>query len=538
MSAAFDRRRFLGLTAAGAFGLSCAPLRRDRWARRSGALAGQPPWAEPSAEQRQALLPAERTPEGMLEVFLLGGMSPWEGFYTVPELCHPTQGGDYAGQQWWTYQSQGPLSVPDWWDRCGPSGAPITVPYGTDTIGRTVHLGPFVHALRDRPDMLARMRVWVMAHTLEPHEGGTPLAMTGQARGNPRGAALGTHLQRFYEERGSADRTAPYSYTVYMSSFDPNAGNNGDTASAVGLHRASSRPMAVHLGPDLDLAQQLARPATAGYREPLDALIKHYLSAVQGRLQTPSGAPIRSPALGDYAFARDLMERHEAIQALLPDGLLAPLTTTVCHGPGSFDSIRGVISDETTTGLGLARHLLTAPTDGARYVQVIDSGVYLDPEGMGYDSHTNHVEQQGTNLTQLLRGLSDAINLPGEGDPTKLDLDRHFVLLNNEFGRAPYPELTFANPSGSGTNHWPFGYVVVGFGAFVDPERSGVFGAIGANGYATEYLSPSEHRAAMLLAMGAWPFTHESFAVGDVRSVKTELQAAHWLREHVLGYTA
>ena len=33
--------------------------------------------------------------------------------------------------------------------------------------------------------------------------------------------------------------------------------------------------------------------------------------------------------------------------------------------------------------------------------------------------------------------------------------------------------------------------------------------------------------------MGIWPFTEQSFAVGDIRDVGTELDAAVFLREHI-----
>ena len=114
--------------------------------------------------------------------------------------------------------------------------------------------------------------------------------------------------------------------------------------------------------------------------------------------------------------------------------------------------------------------------------------------------------------------------------------DRHFIMLNTEFGRAPIPEVTPPNPRGRGSNHWPWGYVVVGFGGFVDEERSGIVGAIGEDGFATSSFTPTEHRAAMLLAMGIWPFGQESFAVGDVRNANSVLDAALKLRAELLGY--
>ena len=84
-------------------------------------------------------------------------------------------------------------------------------------------------------------------------------------------------------------------------------------------------------------------------------------------------------------------------------------------------------------------------------------------------------------------------------------------------------------------DHWPWGYVIAVFGGYVQPETDAVVGAIGEGGYATDFLTPTEHRAAMLLASGIWPFTAESYRVGDVRDAKNELDAAMILRERVLG---
>ena len=136
----------------------------------------------------------------------------------------------------------------------------------------------------------------------------------------------------------------------------------------------------------------------------------------------------------------------------------------------------------------------------------------------------------------MCRRLAEVVNEPGEDDPTKLDLDRHFVLLNTEFGRSPSPEVSTANPNGFGSNHWPWGYVIVGFGGPIDEERSGIVGSIGEDSIALEASTPSEHRAAMLLSMGIWPFTEESFAVGDIQSTGTELDAALNVKSKILSY--
>ncbi len=489
-------------------------------------------FGEPDPSQVLGMMPIARRPEAMLEVFLLGGLSPWETFYLVPEFGDPSRGGPYAGQQWWAFQGDGEHAVPAWWKSCMPGSGPMYVPYANDAAGVQVNLGPFLQPLRDRPDLLKRMRVWVMRHDLEPHEFATPLAMTGQPQGSPRMAALGTHLSRYFEDRAPPGRTAPHSYSISMSSFDVD--NNGDAASAIGLHRGVSRPLAIRLGPESRLSTQLLRGNLEGFRQPLDTLVKHWTDRARARLRSPGRLDdTRAPGLTDFAAARAAMVQHQDLQRLLPQSLLEAKMMTLCPG-----SVAEPVLDEVTTGMQLARSLLTDATSPARYVQLLEGGLYTDPSGAGYDTHGTHIVKHAPNTVHMCRQLAAIINEPGEKDPRKLDLDRHFVLLNTEFGRTPYPEFTRANPNGNGTNHWPWGYVVVGFGGFIDEERSGIIGAIGEDGYALSGFSPSAHRAAMMLAMGAWPFSDLAFAVGDVEGAASELEAALRIREEILGYTS
>jgi hypothetical protein len=470
----------------------------------------------------------------MLEIFLLGGMSPWETFYTVPENGDPDKGGAYAGQQWWSFQtSQGWMSIPEWYDQCVGGNKPLYEPFATDAAGKTVNLGPLVHALRDRPDMLARMRVWVMAHTVEPHEVAIPFAVAGLGLGNLRMAGLGSHLQRHFSDKAPASRVAPYSYTINLSTI--NLSHDGTGASSIGLHPASAQPIGLQLGQDPRMPHLLRRPSTAGYREHLDALVGYYTKRFQARLTGNNGENLRAPGFRDFTVARDSMTNHAILSQLLSEELFQSKTADLCpEHPLYLGTTTGL--DETTTAIQMARHLLTAGENAPKYVQVLDGGLVTDPAGQGYDSHGAHVLQQGINVTHMCQALSDIVNKPGETDSSKLDLDQHFVLLNTEFGRGPIPEVTPANPYGLGTNHWPWGYVVVGFGGFVDEERSGVVGAIGEDSHATSFFTPTEHRAAMLLAMGVWPFSEESFAVSEVRGATSELEAALALKAKVLGY--
>jgi hypothetical protein len=538
-----NRRAFMKWVTGATLAAGCErlPLTPAIHTRRKSLVAPGNAWGTPWPAQLAGMMPAAAVPQGMLEIFLLGGLSPWETFYTVPELCRPDSGGPYAGQQWWTFQDTSALespalSVPTWFGACG-DGRPLYQPFATDSAGRSVNLGPFILALRDRPDMLARMRVWVLGHEIEPHEAAIPQAICGHRLSNPRLASLGTHLQRFYGERRPLGRTAPYSYAIAMSALKVTQ-NNATAATAIGSHPATARPLAIQLGAQSRLARQLPRGSTEGYRSELDAYVAHHIQRLQGSMGTGDflGA-LRAPGVSDFSFARSAIANHDVLTELLTAERLAVDPVLACVSDPFGTAPGDEFADEVKTGLELASTLLTDPANAARYVQFLDSGLYTDPAGQGYDTHGVHVEQMAPNVMHLARRLTEIVNEPGEKDPSKLDLDRHFILLNTEFGRSPFAEVTPRNPGGAGTNHWPWGYVVIGFGGFVDEDRSGVIGAIDASSVAVDGLSPAEHRAAMLLAMGAWPFTPESFAVGDIRNVTSELDAAVWLKERVLGYS-
>ena len=187
-----DRRSFLKLCSAGLVGtagLSCDPDASGlplppvgNGPPLSGSLpVSNQPWGIPPVGSEHSLLPAAARPEAMLEVFLLGGMSPWETFYTVPQFCDPSQGGPYAGQQWWMFQDGGcsQRSTECWFSSCNGGSRPLYEPFAVDASGVTVNLGPFIYPLRDRPDILSRMRVWVLSHEVEPHAVAIPFAVTG-----------------------------------------------------------------------------------------------------------------------------------------------------------------------------------------------------------------------------------------------------------------------------------------------------------------------------------------------------------------------
>ena len=468
------------------------------------------------------MLAPQARPDAFFELFLFGGLCAWDTFYAIPELGRPRPGEPDSGRLWWTYQS-GPDSVPEVFERCGGGGAPLLQEYGTDSAGRSVHLGPWLLPLRERPDLLRRMRVWAMRHDQVPHQGGNPISLCGHRLGSPRLAGTAAHVQRFFQEQQVRGRSLPFSTVLLPRNRDAEA-NHADAAATVGLHRRTARPLVVWLNDKAELAEELQdRAGLAG--SPRIALAEHYTNAFDRRLRYSERNWLqRSPALDEYRAARRALDDADALSRVLRPDALDLLSGRSCGQSSAVDM--------TTTGMDLALRFLNDRALPSRYVVSVDGGFLPTTGGASYDTHSLHVVESARNVTHAFRSLVERINEPGENDPNKFDLDRQTILITTEFGRTPYRE------GDSGLDHWPGGYVQVALGGFVDEERAGIVGAIGEDGFATDYVTPSEFRAAMLLAQGIWPFTPESFAVGDVREGRDERESAAWLLEHVLGYRA
>ena len=312
-------------------------------------------WGATPSGQEHALLPEERRPDGILEIFLMGGLSPWETFYTLPQYGDPSSGGPFAGQQWWSFQEGVTPNVSEWLEQCDGIGRDLYEPFGLDALGQMVNLGPFITPLRDRPDILARMRVWVMAHPLEPHDVAIPLAVAGLPISNPRMAGLGTHIQRFFAARAPSDRSAPFSYSIYQNSL--NRLDLGAPSTALGLHPASAQPVALQFGEYPTLPRQLARPAVTGYSGDLDALVNHYAASFRDRLRH-AGVDTRAPGLAEYEAARHALSSHEALEALLPPDLFERPEITMCsRHPAYHNMDLMTATDETGAAIQMARPL-------------------------------------------------------------------------------------------------------------------------------------------------------------------------------------
>lgn len=494
----------------------------------SGCPSAPPPATTPpppTLPYADAFLPASKRPRRVLEVFLWGGLNPFDTFYCVPAHGDPATGGPHSDQpwMWWAYQD-GDHSIPARMAQCGAADRDLLLPFAQDSAGHDVSLGPFLYPLRDRADLVERLRVLVLKHHQVPHEGGVPLGLTGLPLGNPRAAATPTYLEAHL--RASAPASLPFTAVVHPDR-DNVANHNVTAAFALGLNRPSARPLVLRVpeasGFDDALHAAIARDRLGSRSADVDAAVAHYVEQYAARLTGATG-PVRAPSFRELQATREAMGLAPALSAVLPPEAFATASGERCGDFAQWDSV--------TTSYQLARTLLSAPGLPTRYVTVVDGGLIGTNVDSGYDTHMWHVRDSSRNLIHSMSNLAAMINEPGEDDPTKLDLEQDLVLITTEFGRSPYRDLEH------GLDHWPQGYTVAAMGAWADQARSGVFGAIDVDGHATNYLTPQEFRAALLLSMGMPVFDERAFAIGDIRDATSERDAAFFLRERVLGYPA
>jgi hypothetical protein len=508
-----NRRKFLQLSAAG---VGAAVL-----LSRGSAFAS--PFGEfPTAAAPKAL-PVGRRAKRVLEVFLYGGLSPWESLYFVEDYGKPDD-PQFDHQQFYTFESGGAngMTPRQAMTRCGlPQAEPIGKPFAMDALGKMVNLGPFASVLRDRTDLTDRMRILVSSHNLEPHEAAIPLALTGKAVGSPTMAGLGTHIQRYLTETPDPARKSPYSY-VFSTGGLP--GDNVQAAFATGMHPGRARPLRIKIDQAERLVSLLGRPTlgSAEARQQYDALVAAYGTQYQERLKFPGRSDLaRSARLADLIQAGTTVSHADAVAAVMDPSFFNPKNSTVC---GDSNENIPLMSFQ------LAAHLLTHPTERASYVCVVDTGLEEASGGGGYDTHTENSAVQARNLRNCFQQLAAIINKPGESDPSKIDLADTLIILNTEFGRTPT-----AQDQSDGRNHHPYGYATAMIGGPIDSKA--VVGAIGPNGTATTFVRPSEQRIAALLALGIWPFSPEAFGVSDVDGATDEIGAVEKITKEVLGVT-
>lgn len=482
-----NRRRFLGLAGAGIGGAALSALPRVAW----GSFGTFPVAAE------HLILPLELQAKNVLEIFLYGGLSMWESVYHVDDLIE-----SYMRDERDRFLGD-----------CGVMYEPVA--FGTDALGATVQVGPFAHALWARPDVTSRMRVVTTSHDIDPHEAAIPLTLTGKPVGNPLMAGLGSHIQRYFSER-EPERRTPFSYVLRRSAAEESDAALEATQST-GTHPSTVRPLRINVDAAGRLTDLLDRPGagTLEERANVDALLGAYLDQYERRVVW-NGETLRSPRIDDVNSAMFAVSNADALAEVLDPSVLVPIENNVCGVAGL---------NIPAMSLKLAAHLLTHPEHPARYACVVDSGIVATLAG-GYDAH-GYPYNQAHNLHNVLSELLSIINEPGEGDPTKLELDDTLVIINTEFGRT----------RDQSSNHLPQAYLTTLIGGPITSAQAGAYGAIGADSVAVSPLQPSDNRIGALLALGIYPFSTDSFAVADATGAISETHGVELVTQNVLGHT-
>ncbi len=503
------RRTFLTLAGGAGAAVMVGPWIRTSRASTFGVF--------PAGTESVQLAPNQRAKK-ILEIFLYGGLSPWETLYYVRDYGTATD-PQHPNTQYYAYASANASIV----SQCG--GSEAARPFATDANGAMVEIGPFASRLDTRADLTARMRVVVQRHNLEPHEAAVPMALTGRPVGQPNAAGLGAHVQQARLDGGlTPDRASPHSYV--FSTADVTS-DNVAAAAAAGAHPGSARPLLIKTNSNAGITTLLERNTVGANRASHDALVESYIDQYQGRLtwqRADHAGRVRSPRTDDLIVAHTTATKSDAIRAVLTDDLFATKTNQTC-GSQVRTSLPHI-------GITAATGLLTHPTEPASYVCVSDVGLERASGGGGYDTHTGNAQDQAMNFDNLMHALSGVINAPGEMNPRKLDLDDTLIILNTEFGRTPTRQDT------TGRNHHPYGYVTAFIGGPITTAEKGVSGAIDRDGTASVFATPAENRMAALLAVGIWPFAAEGFNVADSPLATTELGAAQAAMAKFLGRTS
>ncbi len=527
------RRDFLKAAAVG--GAAAAAVSTK--ARRASAV---PLFGDVLPDNASLMLPKANQATNILECFMYGGVTPWEGFYCVPE---------YGSETARTWHKAYPVEFAKAAEACGYDTSSVFTEFANDSEGRTISLSPFLRPLIARTDVTDRMRIVVNRHTLEPHEAAIPLTMSGKTLGSPSLASLGSHVARYFVDHDVDNQhPSPFAFGFSISnSFVPT--DNILTMLATGLHPGAARPLHIKINDASRLSTLLNRSPIGSLddRARYDALIGAYAQQYQNRLKFGgSGAQLRAPRLGELTAAASSLAHASDIQALLAPEYLTKFNGSACFsrtgaqtvGSGSFDptvpftNVAGT-GNYPAMSLKMATHLLTHPLTPAKHCMVIDTGLREADGGGGYDTHNETPFTQAHNLNNFFNSLLPLINAPGETDPTKLDLSKTMIILNMEFGRTPGLQKT----TNTGRNHWPYGYTQIYIGGPITKAQKGVYGVIPESGQASTFTTPTENRIAALLAMGIWPFDQASFSSANVQDSSSEANAIKSVLKTVLGYT-
>jgi hypothetical protein len=487
----------------------------DPW----GTIKGADPWS------------GDRPISRVLEIFLYGGLSPWETIYVNPGLegaaCPPPtptcpDERARAFRQWGTFR----CATEAFWREVSPpglGGMPTT------EFFEGVHFGPATYPLQVS-DIYPSTRVLVTSHDLKPHEAAIPYSLTGTRLGRPTFAGTGAWVMRHFATQ-SPD---PAAYVLVPERIRP--ADNVLSATATGLIGSAYKPLTIDVpceGPQLSVVE---RPDTPGE----DALLRHYRKRYRERLIWPRMTePVRSDAFADYEAATNHFLNHKNIAAALR-GFVPDPSVTRPPATGCIFTDTALRCSTTPTSvlhaLRFAAYLLRRPA--TRYVCVVDTGTEETSEA-GYDTHSDNARVTFRNLWETLSALKDLVSaasgpaIPGDT----------LIVLSTEFGRTPH------NEGLSGRNHYPEAYanvIIPPRTATRQPAGKRIVGRIDADGLPfrppsspVASLSPTDLRAAMLVALGIDPFTDGNFGSGGltqgIGGEGDEIARSRLVKE-VLGY--
>ena len=459
----------------------------------------------------------------ILEIFLRGGSSQWETFW-LPGNASAPNFTDYgmgslplANLDWSANTASFPCEAPD-----VPTAHTDAQLFAAQSGGGNIFWGAPAKPLYRRNDILSRCRMVTQYHGLAPHEAAVPYVMAGLTLGNPRRAGAGAAIQR--RARVTApDQLLPTSYVLHRSStFAANA------AATTGMHPGFARPVVIRVQNNNFFVDSLARTGMTSESDELLLALRHeYRDRLRFR---GSGSPVRSAGFEGYWVAAELLDDAPAMQALFPGNILQiDNGVTACATQPGFNT--GNVPAAKTMMQAAASLLSSGP---ARYCCVIDRGI-----NGTFDTHGNatlsHLLYTSGNMYNFMHHLADVIHDPVNNPTGTLNLDDTMVVINTEFGRTP-------NVNGNiGRDHWTRGYVSTFIGGPINGGAS-IRGSIDASGYAdiSHRYSPTDMRAAVLLAAGVDPFADGNFRLSDfsdalLSGIGTEEQIRDRLRGWILG---
>jgi len=471
----------------------------------------------------------------ILEIHLLGGMAPFESFYYRPDPGLRTRGFDAE------------ITALNWNAACPgtPSGIQ-TQSLANDSDAKPVHLGPFAKPLWPA-HISSKLRVIVQRHDLMPHEAAIPYVMTGLRLGRSTQASLGSAIQHRYRaidlDAGAPVRPEPYAYGLLPQNtfFDQLAFS---MMGALGAHPGEAKPLVLRLGPQFGtFLSLLTRTSSSAEGDALlDQLRARYRDALRFQASTAPSALTRSKGFQNYDVAVASLFQASSLSTFLGGIPSAIANGDSCASEsGTFESNPNL----TKTALQAAVHLLTRPAAQApRYVHVVDTGITR--QSLPYDVHSaGHATDTGSNLWNMLSTLVGLVRDPANPSPNdsdKLDLATTLIHITTEFGRTPFKSIgDQVNAASLGRDHWPDAFCSVLIGGPI--TQAAVLGSISdaanTGAVATTSYSPTDVRAAMLVAMGIDPFEPENYALGQLSApfstAPTHTDGMVLLRQQILG---